>query len=69
MKAKDKDESYEHHESNFNISLVVIDRNVDLVTPLLTPFTYEGMLDNFYEIDLNQIMIPGDLVDPTSSKL
>lgn len=36
---------------------------------MLTPFTYEGMLDNFYNINKNQILIPGDTVDPNASKL
>lgn len=31
--------------------LVVIDRKIDLVTPLLTAHSYEGLIDHFYEID------------------
>jgi hypothetical protein len=53
----------------YNISLILVDRSTDLVTPMLTPFTYEGMLDNFYDIHLNQILIPGNTVDPNASKL
>ena len=32
----------------------------------MTPFTYEGMLDNFYDIHLNQIMVPSEIVDANS---
>ena len=31
-------------------SLIIIDRNVDLVTPLLTQLTYEGLIDEFFGI-------------------
>src|SRR4051812_47070326 len=31
-------------------ALIVIDRAVDLVTPLATQLTFEGMLDEFYGI-------------------
>jgi hypothetical protein len=30
---------------------------------MLTPFTYEGLLDLFFGIKLNQIEIPGNLMD------
>ena len=31
-------------------TLIIIDRNVDLVTPLLTQLTYEGLIDEFFGI-------------------
>ena len=32
-------------------NLVIIDRTVDLLTPLLTQLTYEGLIDEFYGIN------------------
>lgn len=31
-------------------SLIIVDRNVDIITPLLTQLTYEGLLDEFFGI-------------------
>lgn len=31
-------------------SLIIVDRNVDMITPLLTQLTYEGLLDEFFGI-------------------
>ena len=36
------------------------------MTPMLTPFSYEGMLDNFYSINFNQIFLPNDVLDPSA---
>jgi len=45
--------------------MIVLDRSLDYVTPMLTPFSYEGLLDLFFGINLNQIEIPGSLMDST----
>lgn len=36
-------------------SLFIVDRKVDLITPMLTPFTYEAIIDEFFTIKQNQI--------------
>jgi len=38
--------------------LILIDRNVDMITPLLTPRTYEGLLDYVYGIKNCTIELP-----------
>ncbi|KAI1739320.1 vacuolar protein sorting 33A-like protein [Xylaria scruposa] len=40
--------------SNFLESVVIIDREVDFVTPLLTQLTYEGLIDEVWGIQNNQ---------------
>lgn len=37
-----------------NESVIIIDREVDFVTPLLTQLTYEGLIDEIFEIQHNQ---------------
>lgn len=32
-------------------NLVLIDRNVDFITPLLTQLTYEGLIDENFKIE------------------
>jgi hypothetical protein len=38
--------------------LILIDRNVDFVTPFCTPLNYEGLLDEIYSIQTGTIDIP-----------
>lgn len=42
---------------------MVIDRSIDYITPMMTAFSYEGLLDLFFGIKFNQIEIPGHLMD------
>lgn len=30
--------------------LLIVDRGVDLITPMLTPFTYEALIDEYFKI-------------------
>lgn len=53
------DQKFEKRESDWEISLFLFDRTTDLVTPMLTPFSYEGLLDTVYPIELNQVTVPG----------
>lgn len=45
-------------------SLVVIDREVDAATPLLTQLTYEGLVDEIFGIENNQADIDASIVGP-----
>ncbi|KAL1898410.1 Vacuolar protein-sorting-associated protein 33 [Ceratocystis pirilliformis] len=50
-------------------SVIIVDREVDLVTPLLTQLTYEGLIDEVFEINHNQAKIDTTVVGaqaPTS---
>ena len=43
-------------------ALIVLDRKVDLVTPLLTPLTYEGLLDDVIGLDCGYLHIDVDVL-------
>ncbi|KAI9830761.1 MAG: hypothetical protein M1826_004394 [Phylliscum demangeonii] len=43
-------------------SLIIIDRGVDLVTPLLTQLTYEGLIDEMIGIQHNQAEVESSIV-------
>ena len=45
-------------------SLIIIDRDVDLSTPLLTQLTYEGLIDELFGIQYNQADIDTSIVGP-----
>jgi vacuolar protein sorting-associated protein 33A len=49
--------------------LVLIDRTVDLVTPLPTQLTYEGLIDEFFSITNSAVDLPASMVvDPKGGK-
>ena len=41
----------------------MMDRSLDYVTPMLTPFSYEGLLDVLFGINMHLIDIPGSLME------
>ena len=41
-------------------SLLLIDRSVDLLTPLLTQLTYEGLIDEIFAIENTNVQLPAD---------
>ncbi|KAK8743146.1 hypothetical protein OTU49_001558 [Cherax quadricarinatus] len=47
--------------------LILIDRSVDLITPLATQLTYDGLIDQFYGIITGTVKLPGEKFAQTSS--
>ena len=43
-------------------SCFIFDRSVDMITPLCSNFIYEGLLDEYFGINLNSIKIPIELI-------
>ena len=50
-------------------SLVIIDRGTDMVTPLLTQLTYEGLIDEMFGIKNNQAELDSSIVNQAPSQL
>ncbi|KAJ2925516.1 hypothetical protein H1R20_g11576, partial [Candolleomyces eurysporus] len=50
-------------------SLIVLDRKVDLITPLLTQLTYEGLIDELIGIRNSHVELPVALVNPPAANL
>ncbi|KAF4967765.1 hypothetical protein FSARC_4739 [Fusarium sarcochroum] len=48
--------------STTNESVIIIDREVDFVTPLLTQLTYEGLIDEVFKIQNNQTKVDTTVV-------
>lgn len=48
-------------------AMIILDRKVDMVTPMLTPLTYEGLLDDVLKIDSGLIKVSTDIIDPQES--
>nr|XP_019003591.1 ATP-binding protein [Kwoniella mangroviensis CBS 8507]OCF67052.1 ATP-binding protein [Kwoniella mangroviensis CBS 8507] len=47
--------------------LIILDRSIDWITPMLTQLTYEGMLDEFVGIKNAHIEIDSTLIDPNTA--
>lgn len=45
-------------------SLIIIDREIDFATPLLTQLTYEGLIDEMFGIKHNQAELASSIVGP-----
>lgn len=48
--------------SNTTESVIIIDREVDMVTPLLTQLTYEGLIDEVFGIQNNQTDVDSTII-------
>lgn len=48
--------------------LVIIDREVDMISPLLLPMTYEAMIDNVFGINNGHIELEGQIVFPPGTE-
>ena len=45
-------------------AMMILDRRVDLVTPMLTPLTYEGLLDDVLSIESGILHVKTNIIDP-----
>jgi hypothetical protein len=59
--------SFSSHFSTDFPYLVVVDRTVDLTTPLLTQFSYLGFLDEFFGINKGAVRVPKSILDPKTT--
>ncbi|KAG7452195.1 Sec1-like protein [Guyanagaster necrorhizus] len=49
-------------------ALIVLDRRVDMITPLLTQLTYEGLIDELISIKNSHVELPTSLVSPPTAE-
>ncbi|KAF9514282.1 hypothetical protein BS47DRAFT_1376541 [Hydnum rufescens UP504] len=52
------------HTSEVIDSLIIIDRHVDMITPMLTQLTYEGLIDEFFDIQNSHVKVDPALLAP-----
>jgi hypothetical protein len=72
----DVDNHHHHSNKNHNVNhqgdihaLMILDRRVDLVTPLLTPLTYEGLLDDVLSIESGILHVKTDVINPPEDEI
>ena len=60
-----KKEKAQESENNI-LACVMLDRSVDFITPLLSQYTYEGMLDEYFGVNLNIIRVKPSILEKDS---
>ena len=45
-----------------NFGYIILDRNVDMITPFCSNFVYEGLLDEYFGVNLNSIKISSKIL-------
>lgn len=48
-------------------AVIILDRTVDMLTPFLTQMSYQGIIDEFLDIEINKIMIDRSIIFPTGN--
>ncbi|ETO29315.1 hypothetical protein RFI_07811 [Reticulomyxa filosa] len=65
----EKDDVFSKIESKPEIAqCIIIDRTVDMITPLLSPRTYEGLLDKVFTINHSSISVPVSILGKSHQK-
>ncbi|KAH7108434.1 ATP binding protein [Auriculariales sp. MPI-PUGE-AT-0066] len=49
-------------------SLIILDRRVDMITPMLTQLTYQGLIDELMNITSGHVELPASLLAPPSAQ-
>ena len=53
-------------EEQSTLACVLLDRSIDMITPLITNNVYEALLDDNFNINLNEINVPIKMLDSNS---
>ena len=58
-----KEKVFNLKTDNEILGMIVLDRSVDYLTTLTSNYTYEGLLDEFFDINFNHIQIKKSIID------
>ena len=59
----------ENDTNNPEINCIILDRNIDTITPFCSNFVYEGLLDEYFGIDLNSIKISSKILEKEKDEI
>ena len=55
-------------EDQVTLACILFDRSVDMITPLITNHVYEALLDDNFNINLDEIIVPTKMIDANNKK-
>ena len=68
-------EMLEEEEKNINfedepktLACIMFDRNIDMITPIITNHVYEALLDEYFDINFNTIEVSAELLEKEKQK-
>ena len=56
-------------DDNSNLECIIFDRNIDTITPFCSNFVYEGLIDEYFGIDLNNIKISSKILEKKEDEI
>jgi hypothetical protein len=56
-------------DDNSNLGCIIFDRNIDTITPFCSNFVYEGLIDEYFGIDLNNIKISSKILEKKEDEI
>lgn len=66
MLNREEEQNVNLNTDNETLACFIFDRNVDLITPFCSNWVYEGVLDEFFGIDFNTLVISSKLLEKES---
>ena len=58
-----QEDSFDNNNELETLACFIFDRSVDMVTPLCCNFTYEGLIDEYFDINFNSIKVSPKLLE------
>lgn len=65
---KENKESAKFEQNSYIDQMILIDRSVDLISPLATQLTYEGLIDEIFGLNNNTVNIPAEKLMSTEER-
>ena len=65
---EDEEKNTNLEEDQITLGCVLFDRSIDMITPLITNQVYEALLDDNFDINLNEINVPLKMLDVNINK-
>ena len=66
MLNREEEQNVNLNTDNETLACFIFDRNIDLITPFCSNWVYEGVLDEFFGIDFNTLIISSKLLEKES---
>ena len=65
---EDEEKNINLDEEQSTLACILFDRSIDMITPLITNNVYEALLDDNFNINLNEISVPLKMLDNNTTK-
>ena len=67
LNAEEKENQIYENKKNDIGCMIILDRNIDFLTPMCLQLTYEGIIDEFFSINYNTIVLDSEILNKKDS--